>query len=48
MTKVLRENDKEIKIKPYKEMMEYYEDYIIPLREFFKKNPEKRKKIFDV
>ena len=29
-------------------MMEYYEDYIIPLREFFKKNPEKRKKIFDV
>lgn len=48
MTKVLRENDKEIKIKPYKEMMEYYEDYIIPLREFFKKNPEKRRKIFDV
>ena len=48
MIKVLRENDKEIKIKPYKEMMEYYEDYIIPLREFFKKNPEKRKKIFDV
>ena len=29
-------------------MLEYYEDYIIPLREFFKKNPEKRKKIFDV
>ena len=47
-TSAIGKNEKEIKIKPYKEMMEYYEDYIIPLREFFKKNPEKRKKIFDV
>lgn len=46
--KVLREKDNKIKIKPYKEMMEYYEDYIIPLREFFKKNPNRKKEIFDV
>lgn len=48
MVKALKEKDKKIKIKPYKEMMDYYEDYIIPLREFLKKNPERRKKIFDV
>lgn len=48
MIKVLREKDKKIKIKPYKEMMEYYEDYIIPLREFFKKNPDRKKELFDV
>lgn len=48
MIKVLREKDKEIKIKSYKEMTEYYEDYIIPLKEFFKKNPDRKKKLFDV
>ena len=29
-------------------MLEYYEDYIMPLREFLKKNPERKKKIFEV
>ena len=48
MLEVLRQKDSKLKIKPYKEMMEYYEDYIMPLREFLKKNPERKKKIFEV
>lgn len=44
MLEVLRQKDSKLKIKPYKEMMEYYEDYIMPLREFLKRiQNEKRK-----
>lgn len=48
MIKVLKDNDKKLKIDSYKELMDYYEDYIKPLREFFENNPERKKKIFEV
>lgn len=48
IAELLRKKDSKLKIKPYQEMMEYYEDYIMPLREFFKKNPDRKKELFDV
>lgn len=48
MLKLLEEKDNKLKIKPYKEMLDYYENYIKQLREFFENNPDRKKKIFEV
>lgn len=48
MLKVLEEKDKKLKIDSYKELMDYYKDYIKPLRNFFENNPDRKKKIFEV
>lgn len=48
MFKVLKEEDKKLKIDSYKELMDYYKDYIKPLRKFFENNPDRKKKIFEV
>lgn len=48
VVRLLKKEKQKLKMKPYKEFYEYYEDYIETLRDFLKKNPDRRKKIFDV
>lgn len=44
MFKELEKQDGKIRIKSYKEIMDFYKDYITPLKEFFKRiQREKRK-----
>lgn len=45
---LLKKEKQKLKMKSYNEFYEYYEDYIEPLRDYLKKNPDRRKKIFDI
>lgn len=47
MIKLKEEKQIKINMKPYKEVEEYYRNYIIKLKEYFEHNPREKDKIFN-